>query len=110
MKLCKNLIVFFVIILFSGFLSVNLQIVEIRLLPYVLNSNHVVIHVPLFILILIFTGTGLLFGTVFEYLRAYKGRKLIQKHLIQADKLISESKFLKTSMKSETDEILSLLK
>ena len=109
MKLCKNLIIFFAIILFAGFLSINYQNVEIRLLPYRMNSDNIVINLPLFILLLISTGIGLLFGTIFEYLRAYKGRKLIQKHLIQADKLFSESKYLRTK-KSETDEILSLLK
>ena len=110
MKLFKNLIIFFGTISFAGFLSINYQSVEIHLLPYGLNFTNVVLHLPLFIIILIFTGIGLLFGTIFEYLRAYKGRKLIQKHLIQADKLISESKSMISNKKSETDEILSLLK
>ena len=110
MKLCKNLIILFVTILFAGFLSINYQSIEIRLLPYGLNFTDVVIHLPLFILILICIGIGLFFGIVFEYLRAYKGRKLIRKHSIQADKLILESKYLRSSKKSETDEILSLLK
>jgi uncharacterized integral membrane protein len=110
MKLFKNLIIFFGTISFAGFLSINYQSVEIRLLPYGLNSTNVVLHLPLFLIILLFTGIGLLFGTIFEYFRAYKGRKLIQKHLNQADKVLSESKHLISSKKSETDEILSLLK
>jgi len=110
MKLFKNLIIFCSTILFAGFLSINYQSVEIRLLPYGLNYTNVVLHLPLFLIILIFTGIGLLFGTIFEYLRAYKNRKLIQKHLIHSDKLISESKSMISNKKSETDEILSLLK
>ena len=110
MKLFKNVIIFCVTILFVGFLTINYQSVEIRLLPYGLNYTNVVLHLPLFLIIIIFTGIGLLFGTMFEYLRAYKGRKLIQKHLTHADKLISESKSMISNKKSETDEILSLLK
>ena len=101
---------FSLILLCACFLSINAQFSEIRLLPDVLSFTNVVIHLPVFVLMLIFMGLGLLLGTILEYLRAYKDRKVTQKKLLYAERLNAESKQLRNSMTSETDEILSLLK
>ena len=55
-------------------------------------------------------GTGLFLGIVLEYLRAHKDRKLAKNNLIQAERLNMENKYLRSSVTSETEEILSLLK
>ena len=59
---------------------------------------------------LIFIGAGFLLGTISEYLRAYRNRKVGQKSLTQAGKLYTESNHLRGNARSETDEILGLLK
>lgn len=110
MQFSKKFIIF--VLLFAGaiFLSINSQFVEISLLPNLLNLTNVVIHLPLYIVILVFTGIGLLLGTIFEYSRASKNRKDAQKNLIQARRLNAESKNFRSSTISEADEILGLLK
>jgi hypothetical protein len=84
--------------------------VEITLLPAVLNFKYGVIQLPLFTIMLTFTGLGLLSGVVIEYLRAYKYRKGIKRDLIQAEKINSEINYLRHGGTTETDKILSLLK
>jgi uncharacterized integral membrane protein len=91
-------------------LSFNSQSIEIRLLPNNLYFTGVALYVPLFVVILIFTGLGLLLGTVLEYFRTFKDRKAAKKYLNQAERLNIEIKHLRSNAKSETDEILSLLK
>ena len=110
MHIFKNILILFIICSLSWFLSINSQIVEIRLIPEILNVRKVVIHIPLFIIMLILMGTGLFLGIVLEYLRAHKDRKLAKNNLIQAERLNMENKYLRSSVTSETEEILSLLK
>jgi uncharacterized integral membrane protein len=106
----KNLIIFGLLALCALFLSINSQLVEFRLLPDILNFKNFVIHVPLFIILLISLGVGLLLGIIFEYIRARKDRKVAKKNLLQVERLNLESKSLRSKFQSETDEILSLLK
>ena len=55
-------------------------------------------------------GAGLLFGTILEYFRSYRDLKVAKKNLIQEERRNTESKSLRSTVTSETDEILSLLK
>ena len=106
----KNLLILLFTFSCVCLLSINSQFVEIRLLPDNLYFTGVAIYGPLFIVILSFAGLGLLLGTVLEYFRAFKDRKAAKKNLNQAERLNIEIKHLRSNEKSETDEILSLLK
>ena len=102
--------IFVLIVIFTCFFSINSQFVEVRFIPDGMYFINVVIHLPLFIIVLISTGIGLLLGTVFEYLRGYKDRKEVKRKLIQAQRLNTERKHLKRVKIPETEDILSLLK
>ena len=110
MKIFKNLIILGSVSLSACFLSINAQLVEIRLLPDLLSFEDSVVNVPLFIIMLIFMGAGLLLGTILEYFRSYRDLKVAKKNIIQDERRNTESKSLRSSVTSETDEILSLLK
>jgi uncharacterized integral membrane protein len=110
MRVFKNAMIFVLIFLCAGFFSINYQFVEVRFIPDGMYFENVAVQLPLFIVVLISTGVGLLLGTVFEYLRGYKDRKEVKRKLIQAQRLNAESKHLKRTKISETEDILSLLK
>lgn len=110
MQIFKNLVMLLIILSCACFLSINSQFVGIRLLPDIFKVNNAVVHVPLFVVMLICGGGGLILGTLFEYLRGYKDRRVAQNNLIQAKRLNTKSKMLSNSVISETDEIISLLK
>jgi uncharacterized integral membrane protein len=110
MRFLLNTGIFFIIIICATFLSFNSQIVEIRFLPKGLTTNDFMLQIPIFILMLGFTFIGLFIGTLTEYLRSSKIRKLVQKKSNQVEDLNTQVNYLRTKSKSETDEILSLLK
>lgn len=110
MWLFKNLAIFAFICIFISFLTINSQIIYIRLLPDELTITNAVIYLPTFVVILIFTTLGLLLGVVSEFLRTWTVRKLSQKRLREVANLHAEVEYLKNGKTSETDEIIGLLK
>ena len=110
MRLFLRLLTATLVLMIGLFLGSNAQIVTIRLVPDEMDIGMPKYDVPLYSLVLAFTCVGLVIGVLSEYLRAYKYRKNARKTLRQIEILNNEVKFLRGKSKSETDEILSLIK
>ena len=106
----RNLIVLILIFFCVVFLSINSQIITIRLFPSELNTANNIINLPAYIAILVFTAIGLLIGTIFEYSRTWRDRADSRKRLRDVERLKSQVNHLTNESTSETDEILRLLK
>jgi|OM-RGC.v1.029464343 Protein of unknown function (DUF1049). len=110
MRLFVRLLTVTVVVIGAVFLGSNAQIVTVRLVPDEIDIGVPKYDVPLYFLALVFTIFGLVIGVLSEYLRAHKGRKNARKTLRQIEILNNEVKFLRGKSKSETDEILGLIK
>ena len=82
----------------------------IRIIPSEFNIANDVVNLPVYIIILSSTALGLLLGTLFEYSRTWRDRRISKKRLREVEKLNAKVKCLTTEKTSDTDEILGLLK
>ena len=105
----SSFLVLFLIIL-STFLVANSHGVSLKVLPSQVLDNNVNLNVPLFLVIIFFTGIGLFCGYIFEYIRSHKIRKIARQKAQLAEKLSVEIQSLKSHSNSDSDEILDLLK
>ena len=110
MRLFRNLFFFILIFLCGIFLSINSQIIDLQIIPGGLNLPVVVVSLPMYVIMLIFSALGLLLGTLFEYSRTWRARGLYKKRLREVEKLSAKVKYLTNEKASDTDEILGLLK
>ena len=103
-----------------GFIAVGLVIVALanrgnvilNLIPEVLGDLigfNVQVRVPLFIVIFLGVGAGLLIGFVWEWLREMKHRNAAKSEHRQVVRLEREVTKLKTGTVKEQDDILAIL-
>ena len=92
------------------FLSINSQQINIRLLPNELSIPNVVLSIPAYLAILVFTALGLVLGTVLEYLRNWRQRRLSRQSLREVERLNAKVRYLTNEKISDTNEILGSLK
>jgi putative membrane protein len=103
-----------------GFIAVGLVIVALanrgnvilNLIPEVLGDLigfNVQVRVPLFIVIFLGVGAGLLIGFVWEWLREMKHRNAAKSEHRQVVRLEREVTKLKTETVKEQDDILAIL-
>lgn len=103
-----------------GFIAVGLVIVALanrgnvilNLIPEVLGDLigfNVQVRVPLFIVIFLGVGAGLLMGFVWEWLREMKHRNAAKSEHRQVVRLEREVTKLKTGTVKEQDDILAIL-
>ena len=103
-----------------GFIAVGLVIVALanrgnvilNLIPEVLGDLigfNVQVRVPLFIVIFLGVGAGLLMGFVWEWLREMKHRNAAKSEHRQVVRLEREVTKLKTETVKEQDDILAIL-
>jgi len=92
------------------FLSINSQQINIRLLPNELSIPNVVLSIPAYLAILVFTALGLVLGTVLEYLRTWRQRRLSRQSLREVERLNAKVRYLTNEKISDTNEILGSLK
>jgi len=110
MRFLTKIITLFVILVITIFCSANSQTVKIRFLPEEINSGFSSLEIPVFFLILFFTAVGIVLGSLSQYLRSIKARRIAKKNLRKIDSLHNEVNYLRAKSKSEADEILSLIK
>ena len=110
MRIFRNLILLSLIILCVVFLSINSQQINIRLLPNELSIPNVVLSIPAYLAILVFTALGLVLGTVLEYLRNWRQRRLSRQSLREVERLNAKVRYLTNEKISDTNEILGSLK
>ena len=103
-----------------GFIAVGLVIIALAnranviltLIPEGLGEllgYNVKVHVPLFIVIFLGVGGGLLIGFVWEWLREMKHRNAAKSEHRQVVRLQREVTKLKTGTAKEQDDVLALL-
>ncbi len=110
MRIFRNLILLSLILLCVVFLSINSQQINIRLLPNELSIPNVVLSIPAYLAILVFTALGLVLGTVLEYLRTWRQRRLSRQSLREVERLNAKVRYLTNEKISDTSEILGSLK
>ncbi|PQM61189.1 MAG: hypothetical protein CML40_04730 [Rhodobacteraceae bacterium] len=110
MRIFRNLILLSLILLCVVFLSINSQQINIRLLPNELSIPNVVLSIPAYLAILVFTALGLVLGTVLEYLRTWRQRRLSRQSLREVERLNAKVRYLTNEKISDTNEILGSLK
>ncbi len=110
MRIFRNLILLSLILLCVVFLSINSQQINIRLLPNELSIPNVVLSIPAYLAILVFTALGLVLGTVLEYLRNWRQRRLSRQSLREVERLNAKVRYLTNEKISDTNEILGSLK
>ena len=110
MRIFKNLFFFFLLLLCVFFLSINSHIIYIRILPNELNFSNDELKLPAYVIMLFFTAFGLFLGTLFEYLRTWKERRVAKRRLREVENLNVKGRYSITGKMSEADEILRILK
>ena len=110
MRLIRNLFFFILILLCAIFLSINSHNIHLQIVPEALDLPVVTLSLPAYVILLVFTGLGLLLGTLFEFSRTSRDRVVSAKRLREVEKLNAKVKHLTNEKTSETDEILGLLK
>ena len=110
MRSVKNLIIFVVVLGCAVFFSINSKVVEIQILPREFPIGTVVFHIPLFVVMLVFSVFGFFVGSFSEYFRSFRYRRAMRQKLAEVKSLNSEIKYLKNKTTTETEEILNLLK
>ena len=110
MRLLKKVTVCFMIILSGVFLSFNSQKIDIIFFPQDFNFLHAQVKIPVYVVMLAFTGLGLLLGVYFEFSRTWKDRRESRNKLKEVEKLNAHIKYLSRKGTSEADEILGLIK
>ena len=106
----RNSLILVFILFCASFLSINSQIISINFIPNELNTSNLVISLPAYVVFLVFTGLGLLLGTLFEYSRTWRDRINYKKRMREVEELKAKINKLTRETASETDEILRLLK
>ena len=110
MLVVKNIVFCVLILLFTVFLSINSQTIDIRFYPVHSNSNNFTLTLPVYVIILVCIALGLFIGTFFEFLRSLRHKRVHRNRALDAKKLGHKLKHLANKENSDTDEILRLLK
>ena len=110
MRIIRNLVVLVLMLSCVIFLSINSHVTYIRIVPSELNFSNDELKLPAYAIMLVFTALGLFLGTLFEYFRTWRERRVAKKRLREVEKLNDKDKYSTTRNALEADEILRILK
>ena len=110
MRFMRNLIRLILLLIFVAFFSINSGTVEVNFFPKDFLARSTVLQLPLFIIMVVFCILGFLAGSFSEYLRSYSQRKVARQKVEEVKILNNEIRQLRSKNRSETEEILNVLK
>ena len=109
MKLGRYIVGFILLALFTLFALANDDLVRINF-PEILNGNaEKTIYLPVYLLTSLAIFVGVIIGTVIEYLRNFKMRKMFNENNKKLLKIEKELQKNKDKLLTEEEKILNLL-